>query len=97
MVRSSIGLRRVGRCGDFLPAVEAFVQSLVFHFYYLPIMLTLPLSTGWPLYVKLKNGPELVNPSFVARISSALALLTLVSYVTLLMGVANFYDSVRAD
>ena len=60
-------------------------------------MLTLPLSTGWPLYVKLKNGTELVNPSFVARISSALALLTLVSYVTLLMGVANFYDSVRAD
>ena len=60
-----------------------------FHFFYLPIMLTLPLSTGWPLYVKLKNGPELVDPNFAARISSALALLTLVSYMTVLIGVAE--------
>ena len=59
------------------------------HFFYLPIMLTLPLSTGWPLYVKLENRPELVDPNSVAHISSALALLTLVSYVTLLMGVGE--------
>ena len=59
------------------------------HFFYLPIMLTLPLSTGWPLYVKLKDGPELVDGNFVARISSALALVTLVSYVTLLIGVGE--------
>src|ERR1700722_6760558 len=52
------------------------------HFFYLPVMLTLPLSTGWPLYTKLKNSRGLVDPNLLPRISSALALLSLAFYLT---------------
>jgi hypothetical protein len=56
------------------------------HLIYLPVMLSLPISTGWPLYNELKKRSEIaVESELIARISYSLAVSTLVSYLTLLI------------
>jgi len=62
-----------------------------FHFLYLPVMLSIPLSTGWPLWRGLRKGLLVTNDIVMMdRISSALATMTLVSYLTLLIGIGDF-------
>lgn len=62
-----------------------------FHFLYLPVMLSIPLSTGWPLWRRLRNGLLAANDIvMIDRISFALATMTLVSYLTLLIGIEDF-------
>jgi peptidoglycan/LPS O-acetylase OafA/YrhL len=63
----------------------------LFHFLYLPVMLSIPLSTGWPLWRGLRKRLLATNDIVMMnRISFALATMTLVSYLTLLIGIGDF-------
>ena len=55
------------------------------HFFCLPIMLSLPLSTGFPMYIKLKNSDTSIPIDTMNRISRFAALFMFVTYVTLLI------------
>jgi hypothetical protein len=62
-----------------------------FHFLYLPVMLSIPLSTGWPLWRGLRKRLLAIDDIVMMdRISFALASMTLVSYLTLLIGIVDF-------
>jgi cation transport ATPase len=62
-----------------------------FHFVYAPVMLSVPLSTGWPLYRDLSKRLETNNEiDMKNRVSSAIATLTLVSYLALSIAVFEF-------
>jgi hypothetical protein len=55
-----------------------------FQFVYAPIMVSIPFTTGWPLYRDLKRSLEVTNCEVLAnRVSGALATLTLVSYLAI--------------
>jgi hypothetical protein len=55
-----------------------------FQFVYAPIMVSIPFTTGWPLYRNLKRSLEVNNCEvLIDRISGALATLTLISYLAL--------------
>jgi hypothetical protein len=59
-------------------------------FFYQPVLLALPLLTSLALYRRLKDGSEIsCDPSTLAYVSYALALLTLVSYLTLWIAVGD--------
>lgn len=70
----------------YLQWVKSRGAILSFHFLYLPVMLSLPISTIFPLYVKLKSSVEFQHcPETVGRLSYLAAVSIIIAYVTLLI------------
>jgi hypothetical protein len=61
-------------------------KAWFFHYAYLPVMVSMPFTMGWPAYRGLKSSLEATNCEGLSnRVSAAFATLTLVSYLALLI------------
>ncbi len=61
------------------------------HFSYLPIMVSLPLTTALPLSVQLNRRPEwAANEQLRNQVSYWLGLLTLIAYLTLWISIGRY-------
>ena|SRR5258707_15413544 len=75
----------------FAEATRHSSKPWFFHFIYAPVMLSVPLCTGWPLYRDLSERLETHNEiGMKNRVSRALATLTLVCYLALSIAVFEF-------